>query len=451
MEGAIEVGDRVRIGWGSAYADDNLDPAEDLAQFGHLDALCFDALAERTLALAQIRRRHDPTQGYDLRLEEFGRRFLPYAARGLKLLTNMGAANPLAAAQRLSEIAQEMGLGGVRIAAVTGDDVTEAIIARDPVLDETGRTLSQMRGTPVCANAYIGAQALVQALDQGADVVVGGRIADPSLGLAVLRHRFGWSATDWDLLGQGIVVGHVLECGSHVTGGNFADPPYRVVPNLDRLGMPLAEVAQDGSAIISKLATAGGMVTPETVKAQLVYEIHDPAQYLTPDVTSDFRAVEVSGDGPDRVAVFGGRGTPRPLTLKVLVGVDEGWHAEAEISFAGPGAYERAKLSQQVLLQRVQRYDGHDVEEVRADLIGVNAIYGPRSPLPRSFPGEVRVRLAAHTWRRETAERLTREVEWQYFGPAGGGGVRRQVTPRLAMYSTRIEADSVQPAVAFIG
>jgi hypothetical protein len=450
VEGAIGVGETVRIGWGSAYADDNLDPAEDLAQFGSLDALCFDALAERTLALAQIRRRQDPTQGYDLRLDEFGRRFLPYATRGLKLLTNMGAAHPLAAARRLSQIAQEMGLGSIRIAAVTGDDVTTTILAQDPQLDETGCALSQMRGTPVCANAYIGAQPLVQALNDGADVVIGGRIADPSLGLAVLRHRFGWSATDWNRLGQGIVVGHVLECGTHVTGGNFADPPYRVVPHLDRLGMPLAEVAEDGSAVITKLESSGGMVTPETVKAQLVYEIHNPAQYFTPDVTSDFCAVKVRPIGPDRVMVAGGRGAIRPQTLKVLVGVDEGWHAEAEISFAGPGAYERAKLSQQVLLQRIDRYNRRDVSEVRCDLIGVNAILGPASTLPAAFPHEVRVRLAAHVWRQDTAERLTREVEWQYFGPAGGGGVRRRVAPRLAMYSTRIDAEAVQPRVAFV-
>ncbi|PSR23924.1 MAG: ABC transporter substrate-binding protein [Sulfobacillus acidophilus] len=441
----------VRIGWGSAYADDNLDPAEDLAQFGRLDALCFDALAERTLALAQIRRRHDPLQGYDLRLDEFGRRFLPYAAQGLKLVTNMGAANPMAAAHRLSQIAQEMGLGTVRIAAVTGDDVTDAILALDPLLDENGRALSQMPGKPVCANAYIGAEPLVQALNQGADVVVGGRIADPSLGLAVLRHGFGWSDTDWNRLGQGIVVGHVLECGTHVTGGNFADPPYRVVPHLDRLGMPLAEVKGDGSAIIGKLDSSGGMVTTETVKAQLVYEIHNPAQYFTPDVTADFCGVEVLPIGPDRVMVVGGRGTARPQTLKVLVGIDEGWHAEAEISFAGPGAYERARLSQQILLQRVEHYDRQDVAEVRCDLIGINAIFGPASPQPASFPEDVRVRLAAHTWHQDTAERLTREVEWQYFGPSGGGGVRRRVTPRLAMYSTRIDAQAVRPRVAFIG
>lgn len=439
----------VRIGWGSAYADDNLDPAEDLARWGQLDALCFDALAERTLALAHVRRQADPESGYDLRLDEFGRRFLPYAARGLTLVTNMGAANPRAAGQRLKTLARQLGLGNMAIAVVEGDDVLAAVKAMDPLLQETGAPLSALRGRVVSANAYLGADPVVAALAQGARVVVGGRIADPSLGLAVMSHFFGWGPEDWERRGQGIVVGHVLECGSQVTGGNFADPPYRVVPGLDRLGMPWAEVAEDGSAIISKLPEAGGYVTVNTVKAQLVYEIHDPARYYTPDVTADFTAVEVSNVGPNRVSLRGGRGTPPPATLKVLVGVDEGYHGEAEIGFAGPGAYDRARLCQDVLVSRYDRLYRGDCQDMRIDLIGVNATYGPAARPSAVPPEEVRVRMAVATYDREVAERVTREVEWQYFGPAGAGGVRRRVTPRLAMYSTAIDRERVKPRVVW--
>jgi len=281
--------ERVRIGWGSAYAEDNLEPARELAERGHLDFLCFDALAERTLALAQMRRLKNPEVGYDLRLREFGAMFLPFAQGGLRLLTNMGAANPLMAAERLRELARHLGCDDVRVAAVMGDDVLDVIRETNPVLAETGRSVTDSPGTLVSANAYIGAEGVVTALREGAQVVIGGRIADPSLALAALMETYHWAPDDWERLGQGIVVGHILECGTHVTGGNFADPPYRVVPDLDNLGMPIAEVDKDGQVTFSKLPESGGLLSVETVKAQLIYEIHDPARYLTPDVTADFR------------------------------------------------------------------------------------------------------------------------------------------------------------------
>lgn len=434
--------ERLRVGWGSAYAEDNLAPALALAEHGDLDFLCFDALAERTLALAHIRRRRHPDAGYDLRLDEFGTRFLPYAARGLRLVTNMGAANPEAAAARLSRLAHKMGVS-VKIAAVVGDDVLDRVLRDNPVLDETGRPLSEVGGQVVSANAYLGAEGIIQALDNGARIVVGGRLADPSLFLGAARWAFEWPEEDWARLGQGIVTGHLLECGMQVTGGNYADPPYRVVPGLDDLGMPLAEVTRTGEAVIGKLPSSGGMVTPNTVKAQLVYEIHDPARYLTPDVVADFRAVTVRAVGRDRVLVTGGRGSERPGTLKVLVGVDEGFFGEAEVSFAGPGAYDRAKLCRDVLKARYDRYYQKVCEDVRFDFIGVNALHGPAAPRQQAPPYEVRLRMAVRARSYEAAFAVTQEVEWQYFGPAGAGGMRRAVRPALAMYSTKIPRKEV--------
>jgi hypothetical protein len=438
------------IGAGSAYADDNLDPALDLAQSGVVDVLCFDGLAERTLALAQLRRLEGTGPGYDRRWERFGRDFLPYAARGLTLITNMGAAQPLQAAERLRAMADAGGYRDLPIAAVVGDDVLELVRKLDPPLEETGQPLSHLGGSVVSANAYIGAQPVATALDQGARIVVGGRLADPSLFVAPLMVQFGWSETDWLRLGQATVVGHLLECGTQVTGGNFADPPYRVVPGLDALGMPIAEVEADGTAVITKLPGTGGMVTPETVKAQLVYEILDPAAYRTPDVTADFRFVRVHPVGPDRVRVEGAGGRERPAQLKVLVGVQEGYQGEGEVSFAGPGAYDRARLCQDVLQARYARYYAQDCEEMRLDLIGVNSLHGPVAPIPQPPPYEVRVRMAVRSRSRDIAERVSREVEWQYLGPAGAGGIRLRVTPVLAMYTTYVDRDRVAVEVLML-
>lgn len=436
---------RVRIGWGSAYAEDNLEPARILADHGHLDFLCFDALAERTLALAQVRRMKDPDAGFDLRLDEFGATFLPYSKQGLRLLTNMGAANPTMAARRLKEQAERLGLDSLRIASITGDDVLALIRESNPRILETGETVLSHPGRLVSANAYIGAEPIIEALGAGADVVVGGRIADPSLALASIAATYNWDLEDWGRLGQGIVVGHILECGTQVTGGNFADPPYRVVPRLDDLGMPFAEVDEDGNAWISKLPMSGGLLSVETVKAQLVYEIHDPGRYLTPDVTADFRHLSVCAEETGKISVRGGGGTTRPATLKVLVGIDEGFQAEAEVSFAGPGALDRARLSEEVLRKRLGS-KGLGIDPVRFDLIGVNAIHGGASEACQD-PYEVRLRVAARVSTDEMAKRLTHEVEWQYFGPAGAGGMRGRVVPALAMYSTSIDRAAVRTTV----
>lgn len=439
----------LRIGCGSAYADDDLAPALDLAERGNLDYLCFDGLAERTLSLAQVRKMEDAEAGYDLRLESLMRMFLPYVNKGLKIIANIGAANPRAALRKAKSIADEMGIPGVRFAAVIGDDVLQQVKRHNPIVLETAAPLDQLTGELVSAHAYIGADPVVYALKEGADVVIGGRLADPSLFLAPMIREFGWRHDDWEKKGRGTVLGHLLECGTHVTGGNFADPPYRIVPGLDRLGMPIAEVEETGNGVITKLPDAGGVVTVETCKAQLVYEIHDPRNYLTPDVTCDVSQVTVTEVGKDRVRVEGGSGREHPSQLKVLIGVSEGFIGEGEFSLAGPGAYERAKLALKTLKKRYERlYKGKD-EDIRFDLIGVNAIHGSASPEPAVPPYEVRVRVAMRTKDRSTAESWAKEAEWQYFGVAGSGGMRRNVRPVLAMYTTFLERSEVTTQVLF--
>src|SRR5262245_29228067 len=280
----------IRIGAGAGYSGDRIEPAVELAERGHLNYLVFECLAERTIALAQQARRSDPDAGYDpLLADRFNAVLRPCVANGVKIITNMGAANPAGAARAVASIARDLGLAGLRIAAVSGDDVMEAVRARDLPLVETDGRIADVADRMVSANAYLGAGPIVEALAGGADIVITGRVSDPALFLAPLMHEFGWKADDWDRLGKGTVVGHLLECAGQITGGYFADPGYKDVPNLARLGFPLADVSEDGSAVIGKLPETGGRVSLKTCKEQLLlYEVHDPARYCQPDVVADF-------------------------------------------------------------------------------------------------------------------------------------------------------------------
>ena len=435
----------IRIGTGAGFSGDRLDPAVDLAERGALDYLVFECLAERTIALAVRARRQDPSAGFDPLLDERMRAVLPACARGgVKIVSNMGAANPLAAARRIAAIARELGLGPLKVAAVLGDDVLDAIRADNPPLMERPGDIGGLGPALLSANAYLGAEPLVEALAGGADVVVTGRVADPSLFLAPMMHAFGWAADDWRRLGRGTVVGHLLECAGQVTGGYFADPGFKDVEGLAELGFPLAEVAPDGSAVITKLPGTGGLVSVATCTEQLLYELHDPARYLTPDVTADFSSVRFVQVGEDRVSVTGGSGSARPDRLKVSIGYDDGYLGEGQISYAGPGAAERGRLALAILDQRLKRL-GPDIVEHRLELIGVDALaVGMVAP----EPAEVRARLAVRALTQEAADRAGREVEALYTcGPAGGGGARRSVQPIVAIASALVDRAQVRPTV----
>lgn len=433
-----------RIGSGAGYSGDRIDPAQELAERGGLDALVFECLAERTIALAQLRRLRDPGQGYDLLLEERMRAVLPACVRqGTTLITNMGAANPLAAGQAVLQVARELGLDRLRVAVVTGDDVLPWMLANDVPLLDGGQSVRSLDGRLVSANAYLGADALLPALSAGADVVITGRVADPALFLAPLMHHFGWQAGDWQRMGQGILVGHLLECAAQVSGGYIADPGYFDVPDLAEVGFPLAEVESDGSAVITKLPGTGGRVDRLTCTAQLLYELEDPARYLQPDVVADFSAVRFQELGPDRVQIGGANGHARPARLKVTLGYRDGFIGEGQISYAGPGARARGELALGVLGRRLQRL-GLGALEQRCELIGVNAMHGPKLGADRE-PYEVRVRLAVRCVTQAQAERVGQEVEALYLnGPAGGGGVTQSVREVIAAASALIPRDAVQ-------
>ncbi len=437
---------RVRVGSGSANERDRPALAHDMVDQGDVEYVCFDNLAERTLALAVLQKARDSRTGYNPLLRERMRLLLaPAKARGVRLIGNMGAANPAAGGDVVIEEAAAAGLDQITVAVVTGDDVL-ALVQEAPekfVIWETEGGIETLPGPVVSANAYTGAEGLLTGLRNGADVVVAGRCSDISPYIAALRHSFGWAADDWQHLGAAGLVGHLLECGRYVTGGAHACPTYgKTVPNLEDLSLPLAEVDEDGTAIITKIEGTGGMVTVSTVKEQVLHEIHDPTTYLSPDITLDFSNVRVVQDGPDRVRVSGAAGRPKTDTYKVLLGVDAGWISEGSISFAGAGAVAKAKQCIDFIEQRLARTNAH-FNDFRTEMIGIDSTMGALTPRRDRDPYEVRLRIAAQARNRADAEALMIECDDLWFGPIGGAGVQTAIRQNLAMYSTLIPKSAV--------
>ena len=337
----------IRIGSGAGYAGDRLEPSLELIEKGNLDYISYECLAERTIAIGQQAKLKDPTKGYNGLLEHRMEKALPLAwEHKVKIITNMGSANPQAAAKKCVEIARKHGLTGMKIACVTGDDLLPVIDKyRDTEVWETHEPLSKLPGEIVSANAYMGVEGILKALDLGADVVITGRVSDPAIFMAPLIHEFGWSLEDWDKLGKGTMVGHLLECGGQVTGGYFAEPGKKDVPGVGHLGFPIIEVAEDGSFFVTKVPEAGGMVTVETCSEQIVYEIHDPENYFTPDVVADFKQVKFTEVAKDKVQVEGATGKPKTETFKCSIGYRDCFIGDGEISYGGPGCVARAKLA----------------------------------------------------------------------------------------------------------
>lgn len=436
-------GRTVRLGAGSGFSGDRVDPAEKLARDGRLDYLIFECLGERTIAAGNARRLENPETGYDPLLGARMNAVLPHTLRnGTTIVTNGGAANPIAAARLVGRIAERVTDRPVRIAAVTGDDVLAPVRALDPIVWETGKPLSAHHEQLVSANAYIGADAVIPALGAGADVVVTGRLSDPSLFVAPLVHEFGWHLDDAATIGAGTAVGHLLECAGQLTGGYFADPVTKPVPGLADLGFPYADVARDGSAVFGKLDGSGGILTPRTCTEQLLYEVGDPTAYPTPDVTADFGQVEFRAVGADRVAVTGATGRTRPDNLKVTLGFLSGWSGEGQISYAGPRAYERARLAADIVTTRLVTVHGFDPAATTAEFIGAGASFRGLATDP--VTPEVRVRVTARTESADAADIVGWEVESLYTnGPAGGGGARRSRAEVLAIRSTTVPRSSV--------
>jgi hypothetical protein len=412
------------------------DLVDGLHTFGGSAVLIFETLAERTLALAQLARVANPLTGYEPLLLDYLRPVLANCLlHGIRIVSNFGAANPMAAAHAIAELARSLNLRAPRIAVVSGDDVR----SHPEVL-----LLAQSLPRPlVSANAYLGAQAIAQALNAGADIVVCGRVADPSLTLGPALAHFGWALDDWDALAGATMAGHLLECGAQVTGGYYADPGFKDLPDLAHVGFPIARIEADGSCTLTKPQGTGGRIDSHTVKEQLLYEIDNPAAYITPDVVADITLAMVTELGSDCVRLSGVKGHPRPTHLKVNMCHDNGWFAEGEISYAGPRAEARARLAGDILRERLP------LLSLRVDLIGVSSIWADDAgavwaALPDACHTDVRLRIAASHEDKAVAEQLLREVNALYTcGPAGGGGVRTGLRPRLGLVSCLLPQGSV--------
>jgi hypothetical protein len=440
----VVVGDVFRVGNGAGFSGDRVDApiavVDTLIESGGPAALFFEVLGERTVALAQLERQRDPSRGFEPMLERLLEPVLASCIRhGILIIGNFGGANPRGAAMAIARLARLQGLADLRIGVVEGDDLRAAIDLATLEVHEADASIAVHRDRLIAANAYLDAQPIVAALAQGAQIVVTGRTGDPSLALAPLIHHFGWRADDWQRLAAGALAGHLLECGAQVTGGVFYDPGYKDIPDPANIGFPIAELDDAGGIVVTKAARTGGLVDLRTVKEQLLYEVHDPAAYVTPDVILDLTQVTLEEIGPDRVRVAGVKGRPRPERLKLLASFAGGWLGEGEVSLAGPNCLARARLAAEVLRERLARR-GLPVR-TRVDLIGIASVLDDDSgSLGRRYagpaPSEIRLRLAAAGEHQDDVDQAAREVlAFLCCGPAGSSGARWRTTARIRTQS----------------
>lgn len=439
----------IRIGSGAGYAGDIIWPALDIMEQGDLDYIAFECLAERTIALAQTQKLADPGLGYNDRLTERMEKILPLAHKDhVKVITNMGAANVAGAVAETVRIARELGLAGLKIAGVEGDDITGQIGRyEDRPLLESGAPLGSLKDI-VSANVYLGAAGIVEALKRGADIVITGRCADPALFLAPLIYEFGWQSDD--LLGKGTAVGHLLECGGYLTGGYFAGLGRSHVDDVWDFGYPIAEVREDGSFCVTKLPGSGGRLDRATCIEQLLYEIHDPANYITPDVVADFSHIQFEEVGPSRVKVTGATGRPATPTYKVSIGYRDGVIGTTEISNGGYGAIERCEIMIEGAKKMWMKRIGRMPEEHRIGIIGYNAQEtGPEIPLPpKELLTEGRIRCAVRGRTREEVQPYLDCVTSGLGAHACGASVMvHKVVPVLAIASILVPKADVEPTV----
>ena len=446
------IKDFIKIGGGSACPGDRIEPAVELVKKGKLDYICFDSLSEVELNAFKLHKMEYPDEGFDVFMEERLRAILPLCVSNkTKIIGNMGAANPLAAQKLAINISRQLGIKGIKIAAILGDDVYEIIKKLNTTVLETNDTVDKFGDKLISAYAYIPCIPIVEALQKGADIVITGRVGDASLFLAPMMYEFSWQEDEWDLLAKGILIGHLLECAGQVSGGYFADPPYKTVPNLYRLGFPIAEVFPDGEAIITKVSESGGEVSVATCTEQLLYEVTDPTCYIEADVITDFSEVDFVQVGKDKVKIGGKiKGKPKPKQLKVNLGVKEGYIGEGIVWYVGPGAYERAKLAGEIIKKRLSHIVNLKAENLRFELLGINALCGSFEDTPKMVPNEVGLRVAARTSTKSEALKITREIETiDNNGPAGIGRMPRkeEIKKILGHYVTFIPRDKITTKV----
>ncbi|QHE83426.1 acyclic terpene utilization AtuA family protein [Hydrogenophaga sp. BPS33] len=454
--------DTIRLGAGSGFWGDGMDPAVELLREGELDYLCFDFLAELTMALLQRQKSKNPQLGYVPDAVQTMKTLMPMAReRGTRLVSNGGGVNPRAAAQAIVTDARALGLGGTRVALVEGDDLLDKIDAMVAAgvpmtnMDTGSSDFASIRSRVVSANAYTDSTGLVEGLAGGAHIVVAGRVSDNAVYVGPLVHEFGWQrdAAHVDRIASAITLGHIVECASACTGGmssRFAD-----MPHMGRVGFPIVEFHRDGSAVVTKVPGSGGKVDAFTIKEHLVYEIGDPRRYLMPDGIADFTSLALREDGTDRVHVSGVRGQAAPEQLKLVIGYQDGWIGESLCFFPWPHAYARAVKARETMLERFERL-GLKADQIHFDFVGINTLHGPGAPLPEGAAldnlNEVGLRCAVRTRTAEEADKVRRAATHLWImGPGGTSfGTPMKARPVVSLWPTLIPREFVRQTVEIL-
>jgi len=411
----------------------------------------FDHLAELTMSILQRMKAENPTKGYIEDIIPWMKALLPITTKkGIKVITNAGGVNPMAAAEIVSELASSMGIKGLKIGIVTGDDMygkIDQLLASGVKfrnLDTGEEDITRIKDRIVAANAYVGAESIIEALAEGADLVIAGRVSDTALFIGPMMYEFGWDYREpyWEKVGAAVTVAHVIECAECATGGlcNL----WRDVKNPERIGFPIAEVSEDGTAIITKVPGSGGLLNEWTIKEQLVYEVHDPSNYKMPDGIADFTTIKLEDLGGERVRLSNMSGKPRPSQLKVQIGYQDGWIGEGHILLPWPDAYEKAKRAEEIVRKRFEII-GLEADQLQFDYIGVNTLHGAVAPEPQSDLNEVGLRIVARTKTREEADKVRREAThlWTLGGIGSAFGVPFSPRPIITLWPTLVPREAV--------
>ena len=432
---------RPRVGAGSAFAGDRIPPAADLANSGEVDYMMFDRLGEQTMTQATLRKMKNPQRGYDPATGDVLRAMGGFLQRGGVVVGSFGQANVPGALAEAVGAARSAGLSGLKIGAMHGGCVREHLLKKNIELPELGCRIGDLGERLICAHAYLGAEGFIDLLEQGADFVLGGRIADPSMAVAIAYDALGWNELTPQRAALGTLAGHMLQGSTGISGGGFADPPYRIVPGLEPLGFPYVTMTED-TVRVTKLPSAGGMVTAETVKCRIGYEIHDPRSYLTPDVDMDMSMIELAVPGKDMVELRGMLGKPRPQMLRALVGVRNGFKAISEGSLGGAGCLDRAKLTEDIIFERLKPLQD-EILDIKFEIYGISTMYGNLANAPTNL-NELRYRVAAHCRTREAAKEICNEVGMIYFDrPAGVAGPKSQIIDAYNVVGVPVERSAV--------
>lgn len=450
--------EKVRVAGGQGFWGDMLSAPIDQVRKGHIDYLMLDYLAEVTMSIMQKQRARNPEAGFAYDYVSLIEEILPDCVeKDIKVLSNAGGVNVMGCAEAIRDVAQKLGHEGVKIGVITGDDIMPDL---QEFLDkgieinnmDTGEPLADILDQVQSANVYLGAKPLVEALDKGARIIVGGRLTDTGLTLAPLMHEFGWSFDDWDKVAIGTIAGHIIECGGQCSGGN-CQFDWQNIPDLADIGFPIIEAYPNGEFVVTKHENTGGIVSIPSVKEQLLYEMGDPHSYITPDVVADFTTINLSDNGKDRVRVSGIKGNPSTEFYKISIAYSAGWKSVGTLVYSYPDAYEKAKAADQILRKRLKNL-GLEFDVILTEFVGVNATHGHLAGEPPKDIPEVQFRIGVRGQNKDDITRFTKEIAPLILtGPpsvTGFAGGRPKVEEIMAYFPALIPKNLIETKVEII-